>query len=139
VNDSASGGRRFIHEYFADEDRDLYFELDSDGFAVRNLDVFRATGEPVSAVSSQEWNTARDYGDLYEYIAKFGRVVEGNIGEALESPDPDEVMTAAAFEAVWNRCRAELERRWTSGGREAYERKAASSQRWKPLKEREPP
>jgi hypothetical protein len=139
VSETPLGARRFIHEYFADEDRDLYYELDSDGFAVRNVDVDRATGEPVSAVSRPEWNTARDYGDLYEYMAKFGRVVEGNIGEALESPEPDEVITAAAFEAVWNRCRADLERRWTSGGREAYEREAGSVQRWIPLEEREPP
>jgi hypothetical protein len=139
VNDTASGGRRFIHEYFADEGRDLYYELDSDGFAVRNVDVDPATGEPASAVLRPEWNTARDYGDLYEYIAKFGRVAEGNIGEALESPEPDEVITAAAFEAVWTRCRADLERRWTSGGREAYEREAPSGQRWNALKEREPP
>jgi hypothetical protein len=139
VNDTASGGPRFIHLYFADDDRDLYYELDNDGFAVRNLDVDPATGEPVSAVSRPEWNTARDYGDLYEYEAKFGRIAEGNIGEALNSAEPYEVIKAAAFETVWNRCRADLERRWTSGGREAYERKAASSQRWKPLKEREPP
>jgi hypothetical protein len=72
-------------------------------------------------------------------MAKFGGVVEGNIGEMLESPEPDEVITAAEFEAVWNRCRVDLERRWTSGGREAYEREAASAQRWRPLKEREPP
>jgi hypothetical protein len=44
-----------------------------------------ATGEPASAVSRPEWNTARDYGDLYEYMAKFGGVVEGNIGVMLES------------------------------------------------------
>lgn len=139
MNDTASGGRRFIHKYFADEDRDLYYELARDGFAVRNLDVDPATGEPVWAVSRPEWNTARDCGDLYEYEAKFGRIAEGNIGEALESPEPFEVITTAAFEAVWNRCRADLERRWTSGGREAYEREAASAQRWKPLKRREPP
>jgi hypothetical protein len=139
VSETPLGARRFIHEYFADDDRDLYYELDSDGFAVRNLDVDPATGEPISAVSRPEWNSARDYGDLYEYIAKFGRVAEGNIGEALESHEPDEFITAAAFEAVWNRCRAHLERRWTLGGREAYERDAASAQRWKPLKGHEPP
>jgi hypothetical protein len=139
VSETPLGTGRFIHEYFADEDRDLYYELDSDGFAVRNLDVDPATGEPVSAVSRPEWNTARDYGDLYEYEAKFGRVAEGNIGEALDSAEPYEVITAAAFEAVWNRCRADLERRWTSGGREAYEREAGSVPRWIPLKEREAP
>jgi hypothetical protein len=139
VSETPLGARRFIHEYFADDYRDLYYELDSDGFAVRNLDVDPATGEPASAVSRPEWNTARDYGDLYEYEAKFGRVAEGNIGEALESHEPDEFITAADFEAVWTRCRADLERRWTSGGRGAYEREAASAQRWKPLKRREPP
>jgi hypothetical protein len=86
----------------------------------------------------RKWNTARDYGDLYEYEAKFGRVAEGNIGEALESHEPDEFITAADFEAVWTRCRADLERRWISGGREAYEREAAAAGRWKPLKGREP-
>jgi hypothetical protein len=79
---------------------DSHYELDRDGFAVRNLDVDPATGEPISAVSRPEWNSARDYRDLYEYIAKFGRVAEGNIGEALESHERDEFITAAEFEAV---------------------------------------
>jgi hypothetical protein len=34
VSETPLAARRFIHEYFADEDRDLYYELDSDGFSV---------------------------------------------------------------------------------------------------------
>lgn len=113
MSETPLGARHFIHEYFGDDDRDFYYELDSDGFAVRNLDVDPATGEPVSAVSTAEWNTARDYGDLHEYMAKFGRVAEGNIGEALESAEPYDEISASAFEEVWEKCRADLERRWT--------------------------
>lgn len=135
MNDTPHGDRRFIHEYFAEEDRDLYYELDSDGFAVRNLDIIRTSGETASAVSRAEWNRERDHGDLYEYMAKFGGVVEGNIGDTLEAPEPYEVIPSADFETVWSRCRADLERRWASGGKEAYERDAASAARWTPLKE----
>jgi hypothetical protein len=34
VSETPLGARRFIHAYLSDEDRDLYYELDSDGFSV---------------------------------------------------------------------------------------------------------
>lgn|SRR5262245_32390126 len=132
---TASGARRYVYEYFAEEDRDLYYELDNRGFTVRNIDIVRASTQPEAAVATSEWNAARDYGDLNEYMAKFGGIVMENIGENLEAA-PYEDITASAFEEVWERCRAELEGRWATGGRDEYERASASEPRWKPLKKR---
>lgn len=134
MSDSRGGDHRFVHEYFVDEDRDLYYEVDDAGFVVRNIDVGRATGEPASAVARLEWSDARDHGDLHAYIARFGRIVEGNIGETLDRPEPFEVIPGHVFEEAWSRARAKLEKRWEAGGRAAYENAGDTNPRWTPPK-----
>jgi hypothetical protein len=129
---------RFIHEFFAEENRDLYYELDRDGYAVRNIDIDRANDESASAVARSEWNHARDYGDLYEYMARFGRIAEGKLGEDLEATAADhpyDTISAEVFDQVWTRCRSDLERRWATGGEQAYLTATPPAQRWTPLKE----
>jgi hypothetical protein len=133
-SDDAAPTIRYIHEYFEDDDRDLYYELNPEGYAARNIDVNASTGLAEAAVRRNEWNQARDYGDLYEYMAKYGGVVEGNIAEGLDAGPPFRELDSQAFEEVWDRCRRFREELWDSGGRDTYEREKGSKPRWTPLK-----
>jgi hypothetical protein len=103
---------RHIHEYFADEDRDLYYELDEFGYVLRFIDIERSGQRVESAASRSEWHDARDRGELEAYQAMFGGVAEGNIGETLDDPEhPYDVLTGEQFDAVWTSSRAKLELR----------------------------
>lgn len=81
--------------------------------------------------------TARDFGDLYQYIARYGRLAEGDIGRSL-STRPHDRIDSALFQDVWDHARASLDARWARWGEEAYELDRPNHPEWIPLGIRHP-
>ncbi len=123
---------RFLFTDFADDDLDLYYELDDEGHVLRDINVRQSSGEPLTAASRDEWYAARDFGDLHAYRTKFGGVGEGEVGSALSDVFPWRAVSEVEFEELWSRARTACEERWRAGGREAYERSEWFG-RWVPL------
>lgn len=122
----------FLYTSFADDDLDLYYELDDKGYVLRDINVRQSSGELLTAASLNEWNQARDYGDVHAYRAKFGSVAEGEVGPALSDVFPWRAVSEAEFEELWSRARAVCEERWSAGGKEDFERSDWFG-RWVPL------
>ncbi|WP_436800705.1 hypothetical protein [Streptomyces cyaneofuscatus] len=92
--------------YWDEEDTWFYFELDSKGWVIRQVELEGPGLSPVAAASLAEWQRACDVGRLDEYDSSFGITAELPVSE-WEGHDP-EPLTSEEFEEVWSRARRQI-------------------------------
>jgi hypothetical protein len=104
------GMTSWFRTYYEDEDLWLYFEVDDDGWAVRQVEARGADSEPVTAASLEEVLHLRDHADLAamgRYERQYGVLAEGSLDGWQEQPQAAEI-PAAEFEQLWAEARRTL-------------------------------
>ncbi|QGV79644.1 hypothetical protein [Streptomyces ficellus] len=84
----------------------FYFEVDSDGWVIRQVELEGPELIPVAAASVAEGQRARDAGRLDEYDGRFGITAESPVSE-WEGHDPEQ-LTFEEFEEVWGSARRRI-------------------------------
>ncbi|EST32815.1 hypothetical protein [Streptomyces niveus] len=92
--------------YWDEEDIWFYFEVDAEGWVIRQVELEGPELTPVVAASLAEWQRACDAGRLDEYDRRFGITAELPVSE-WEGHDPEE-LTSEEFEDVWVRARCRI-------------------------------
>ncbi|MEU6512398.1 hypothetical protein [Streptomyces sp. NPDC046942] len=92
--------------YWDEEDTWFYFEVDSEGWVIRQVELKGPELSPIAAASLAEWQRARDVGRLDEYDSRFGITAELPVSE-WEGHDPEQ-LTSDEFEEVWSRARQQI-------------------------------
>jgi hypothetical protein len=92
--------------YWDEEDTWFYFEVDAEGWVIRQIELEGPELTPIAAASLAAWQQASDTGRLDEYDNRFGITAELPVSE-WEGHDP-ELMTSDEFEQVWNAARREI-------------------------------
>lgn len=105
-----------------DEDEGLWlsFEVDDQGWAVRQVAVRETDAAPVTAASLAEVLRLRDHGDLgamRRYERRYGVLAEGRLDGWWEQPHAHEI-SAREFDRLWAEARRALTLR-TRGGQSA--------------------
>ena len=103
---------RWLTSYFEDDDILYYFELDEDGWVLRQVELEGPTRTPITAAALSEWpDPTTDGLDAQRaYSARYGNTAD----QPLPSWDPDfphEEISAEDFEGVWRSARGSLEER----------------------------
>ncbi len=97
-------GRRFFTA--AAEDIEFYWEVGPDGWAVRQLEIDRASGRPLAAATLQEWRGEGHGGPIGS-----GSGAESFVEQALDPADPrvaTRPISGAEFERRWAEARSQL-------------------------------
>ena len=92
--------------YWDEEDIWFYFEVDSEGVVIRQVELQGPAFTPLAAASLDEWQRARDAGSLGAYEAAYGFTAELPVSE-WEGHDP-EPLTSEQFEKVWVAARRQI-------------------------------
>ncbi|MDF4251684.1 hypothetical protein [Streptomyces sp. WMMB303] len=92
--------------YWDVEDTWFYFEVDAEGWVVRQVELEGPERIPIAAASLTEWQQARDAGRLEEYDSRFGITAEPPVSE-WEGHDPEQ-LTFEEFEEVWGAARRRI-------------------------------
>jgi hypothetical protein len=95
---------RWFRSYWAEEDIWFYFEVDADGWVIRQVELQGALRKPIAAASLAEGEAAQRDGTLAAYAATYGGTAEVPVHE-WEGHEPQD-LTAEEFEAVWLSARA---------------------------------
>lgn len=95
-----------------DEDEGLwrYFEVDGEGWPVRQVEVREADAVSVTAASLEEVLSLRDHGDLgamSRYELRYGVLAEGSLDGWREQPHSNEI-SAREFGRLWAEARRTL-------------------------------
>ncbi|MFI1656472.1 hypothetical protein ACH4ZU_16405 [Streptomyces sp. NPDC020472] len=96
----------WIRCYWDEEDTCFYFEIDVEGWVIRQVELEGPELTPVAAASLAEWQRARDEGRLDEYDSRLGITAELPVSE-WEGHDPEQ-LTPDEFEEVWNSARRQI-------------------------------
>ncbi|MFF1836040.1 hypothetical protein ACFVXE_17805 [Streptomyces sp. NPDC058231] len=89
--------------YWDEEDTWFYFEVDAEGWVIRQVELEGPDLTPIAAASLEEWQRAHDAGRLDEYDSRFGITAELPVSE-WEGHDPLP-LTSKEFEEVWRTAR----------------------------------
>jgi len=92
--------------HWDEEDIWFYFEVDADGWVIRQVELEGPELTPIAAASLAEWQQARDAGRLRAYDSRFGITAELPVSE-WEGHDPEE-LTSEEFEAAWGAARRHI-------------------------------
>ncbi|MFE9480120.1 hypothetical protein ACFYNM_16130 [Streptomyces spororaveus] len=87
----------------------FYFELDADGYVLRQVELHEPDGKALAAASLAEWQEAQDAGRAGEYESVYGLTMYVPISE-WEGHDPQPV-SADEFATVWSTARRQLQAR----------------------------
>jgi hypothetical protein len=100
---------RWLRSYWDEEDILFYFELDADGWVLRQVELQGPTQTPISAAALSEWpDPVTDGLDaVRQYIARYGGIAEKPMPADLDFPHED--TSAEEFDNVWRDARARLE------------------------------
>lgn len=95
-----------------DEDEGLwrYFEVDGEGWTVRQVEVRESDAVPMTAASLEEVLSLRDHGDLgamSRYERRYGVLAEGGLDGWREQPHAREI-SAREFDRLWADARRTL-------------------------------
>ncbi|GGT22181.1 MULTISPECIES: hypothetical protein [Streptomyces] len=85
--------------YWDEEDMWFCFEVDSDGWVTRQVELRGPHEEPVAAASLAEWEAALADGTLEAYESVFGATAEVPVQE-WDGHDPHD-LGVDEFEAIW--------------------------------------
>ncbi|MER6114791.1 hypothetical protein [Streptomyces sp. NPDC001743] len=92
--------------YWDEEDIWFYFEVDAEGWVIRQIELEGPDPTPIAAASLEEWQRAHDVGRLDEYDSRFGITAELPVSE-WEGHDPLP-LTSEEFEEVWRTARQHI-------------------------------
>lgn len=92
--------------YWDEEDTWFYFEVDAEGWVIRQIELEGPDPTPIAAASLEEWQRAHDAGRLDEYDSRFGITAELPVSE-WEGHDPLP-LTSEEFEEVWRTARQHI-------------------------------
>jgi hypothetical protein len=92
--------------YWDEEDTWFYFEVDAEGWVIRQVELEGPELIPIAAASLAEWQRARDAGHLGDYDSRFGITAELPVSE-WEGHDPEQ-LTFEEFEEVWGSARRQI-------------------------------
>jgi hypothetical protein len=92
--------------YWDEEDIWFYFEVDAQGWVIRQVELKGLDSSPIAAASRMEWQRACDAGRLDEYDHRFGITAELPVSE-WEGHDRER-LTSDEFEKVWGAARREI-------------------------------
>lgn len=101
----------WFRTYDRDEDLWLYFEVDDQGWAIRQVDIRGADAQPMVAASLDEVLRMRDRADLAamaRYERQFGVLAEGSLDGWQDQPQAGEI-SADEFERLWAAARLALD------------------------------
>ncbi|OIJ85132.1 hypothetical protein BIV25_44865 [Streptomyces sp. MUSC 14] len=87
----------------------FYFELDTDGYVIRQVELQEPGNKVLAAASLAEWQGAERNGRSAEYESVYGLTAELPVSE-WEGHDPQS-LSADEFEIVWSTARGELQDR----------------------------
>lgn len=97
---------KWFRSYWKEEDIWFYFEVDSEGWVTRQIELQGPEMAPIAAASLAEWQRAYDAGRLDQYDSKFGITAELPVSE-WEGHDPEQ-LTSEEFEEVWGPARRQI-------------------------------
>ncbi|WP_333741117.1 hypothetical protein [Streptomyces sp. IBSBF 2806] len=100
---------RWVRCFWDEEAVSFYFELDTDGYVIRQVECREPGGEAVAAASLTEWQEAQNGNRWGEYESVYGLTAESPISE-WEGHDP-QWLSVDEFESVWSTARQELQDR----------------------------
>ncbi|MER6601539.1 hypothetical protein, partial [Streptomyces parvus] len=92
-----------------EEDVWFYFEVDADGYVIRQVELQEPGNKALTAASLAEWQEAREDGRSAEYKSVYGLTAEPPFSE-WEGHNPQS-LSAGEFEIVWSTARGELQDR----------------------------
>lgn len=92
--------------HWDEEDVWFYFEVDTEGWVTRQIELEGPALTPVAAASLAEGQRAYDAGRLDEYDSRFGITAELPASE-WEGHDPEQ-LTSEEFEEVWDSARQRI-------------------------------
>ncbi|MFE3635020.1 hypothetical protein [Streptomyces sp. NPDC059168] len=99
----------WVRCFWDEEDVWFYFELDADGYVIRQVELQEPGNKALAAASSADWQEAHRDGRSAEYERLYGLTAEPPISE-WEGHDPQS-LSPDEFEIVWSTARSELEDR----------------------------
>jgi hypothetical protein len=99
--------KRWVRRYWDEEDIWFYFELNAEGWVLRQIEFLGPDGTPIAAAALREWFHELEAGRIQHYQARYGVVAEKPI-EDDEITDYEPV-SAADFERMWVTARDHLE------------------------------
>lgn len=100
----------WLRAYYGDRDLWLYFEVDDDGWASRQVEIRAVDSRPVTAASLEEVLELRDRADLAamgRYERQYGVLVEGSLA-GWEDHLQAAAISAEEFEELWAKARRVL-------------------------------
>ncbi|MFI0225645.1 hypothetical protein [Streptomyces lydicus] len=97
---------RWVRCFWDEEAISFYFELDTDGFVIRQVELQEPGGEALAAASLVEWKEAQKNDRLAGYESVYGLTAEPPISE-WEGHDP-QWLSAKEFESVWSTARRQI-------------------------------
>ncbi|MFG1971548.1 hypothetical protein ACGFJC_19670 [Nonomuraea fuscirosea] len=98
---------RWFRAHWDEEDIWFYFEVDTEGWVIRQIELRGPEWVPIGAASLAEWQKAQKAGKLSRYEATYGMTAEAPVHE-WEGYDP-QPLTLSDFESVWQQARRHLE------------------------------
>jgi hypothetical protein len=99
----------WVRCFWDEEAVQFYFELDADGYVIRQVELQEPGSKALTAASLAEWQEAQRDGRSAEYESVYGLTAEPPISE-WEGHDP-QALSADEFEIVWSTARSELQDR----------------------------
>jgi hypothetical protein len=87
----------------------FYFEIDTDGYVIRQIEFQEPGGEALAAASLAEWQEAQRDDRLGEYETVYGLTAETPISE-WEGHDP-QWLSVDEFATVWSTARQQIQNR----------------------------
>lgn len=101
---------RWLRSYWDEEDVTFFFEIDEDGWVLRQVELRGPSETPAVAAALAEWpNADRDgLAAVQAYESKYGGLADQPITQWDEGV-PHVEIEHTEFEAVWQRARAHLE------------------------------
>ncbi|MGW1789132.1 hypothetical protein ACWCO0_00610 [Streptomyces tubercidicus] len=92
--------------YWDEEDTWFYFEVDAEGWVIRQVELVGPELTPIAAASLTEWQRAYDAGRLDEYDSRFG-ITAGLPVSEWEGHAPEQ-LTAEEFDEAWGPARQQI-------------------------------
>ncbi|MFI6059501.1 hypothetical protein [Streptomyces sp. NPDC051286] len=100
---------RWVRCFWDEEAVWFSFELDTDGYVIRQVEFQEPGSKALAAASLAEWQEAQSAGRLAEYESVYGLTAEPPISE-WEGHEPP-WLSADEFEIVWSTARRQLQDR----------------------------
>ncbi len=100
---------RWLRCFWDEEAVCFYFELDTDGQVIRQVELQEPGSKALAAASLAEWQEAQSAGRLADYESVYGLTAEPPISE-WERHNP-QWLSADEFEIVWSTARRQLQDR----------------------------